>query len=128
MRFCCVRLVTLGLALAFFLAVMGAQTPGPSSSSDSAKHIKKPAGNASSLEPGVVSNGVYRNKSFALACKIPEGWVLRTEEMNARGEDDGSNAKTSPQGAQGSTEDSRGGRVLLAAFSRPPEARGEDIN
>jgi hypothetical protein len=48
--------------------------------------------------------------------------------MNAHEEDDGSNAKTSPQGAQGSTEDSPAGRVLLAAFSRPPEARGEDIN
>jgi hypothetical protein len=53
---------------------------------------------------------------------------LRTEEMNAREEDDGSNAKTSPQGAQGNTEDRKAGRVLLAAFSRPPEARGEDVN
>jgi hypothetical protein len=48
--------------------------------------------------------------------------------MNAREEDDRTDAKTSPQGAQGNTEDGRAGRVLLAAFSRPPEARGEDIN
>ncbi|MGB8064836.1 MAG: hypothetical protein WCF26_23325 [Candidatus Sulfotelmatobacter sp.] len=49
--------------------------------------------------------------------------------MNAREEDsDVSNATSSPQGAQGSTGDSQSGRVLLAAFSRPPEARGEDIN
>jgi len=54
---------------------------------------------------------------------------LRTEEMNVREEDsDPPNAKNSPQWAQGNTEDSRAGRVLLAAFSRPPEARGKDIN
>ena len=54
---------------------------------------------------------------------------MRTEEMNARDEDsDVADAKSSPQGAQGSTGDSRAGRVLLAVFSRPPEARGEDIN
>jgi hypothetical protein len=106
-----------------------AQAAGPSSSSNSAKHIKKPAANESSLEPGAVLNGVYRNKSLALSCKIPEGWVLRTEEMNVREEDgDVPGAKNSPQGAKGSTEESRAGRVLLAVFSRPPEARGEDIN
>src|SRR6201993_1649405 len=128
MRFCCVRVFSFMFALAFLPAVLLAQTSGPSSSSNSGKHIKKPAANPSSLDPGAVSNGVYRNKSLALTCKIPGGWVLRTEEMNAHEEDDGSNAKTSPQGAQGSTEDGPGGRVLLAAFSRPPEARGEDIN
>jgi len=115
-------------AFALLSPVLLAQDSGPSSSSNSAKHVKKPAANESSLEPGAVSNGVYRNKSLALACKIPEGWVLRTEEMNAREEDGDPNAKNSPQGARGSTEDSRAGRVLLAAFSRPPEARGEDIN
>ena len=115
-------------ALALLSAVLLAQTSGTSSSSSSGKHVKRLAANESSLEPGAVSNGAYRNKSLALTCKIPGGWVLRTEEMNAHEEDDGSNAKTSPQGAQGSTEDGPGGRVLLAAFSRPPEARGEDIN
>ena len=109
-------------------AVLLAQTPGLSSSSHATQHTKKSAASESSLDPGVVSDGVYRNKSLALACKIPGGWVLRTEEMNARSEDDESNAKTSPQGAQGSTGDGRDGRVLLAVFSRPPEARGEDVN
>jgi hypothetical protein len=127
MRFCCVLVSSLLFAWARLPAVLLAQTPG-SSSSHSTQHTKKPAANESSLDPGVVSNGVYRNRSLALACKIPGGWVLRTEEMNAHEEDDGSNAKTSPQGAQGSSEDGPGGRVLLAAFSRPPEARGEDIN
>ena len=68
--------------------------------------------------------GVYRNKTLGLTCKIPEGWVLRTEEINQR-EDDASS------GAAAGTEpsaSSAGARVLLAAFSRPPEAKGQEIN
>ncbi len=129
MRFGCVSVFALGCVLALGPAALGVQGSGQSSSSNSAKHIKKPAAHESSLDPGAVSNGVYRNKSLALACKIPEGWILRTEEMNAREEDsDVPNAESSSQGAQGSTEGSRAGRVLFAVFSRPPEARGEDIN
>ena len=92
------------------------------------------------LDAGIVSNGIYSNKTLGLACKIPAGWVLRTEEMNAREEDeaDAADAKTDgakPEGAR--TEgaktdevkaDAKGGKVLLAAFSRPPEARAEDVN
>ena len=104
-----------------------ASSPSNSSSSKSAKPVKKPAGNETSLEPGAISNGVYRNKSLALTCKIPQGWVLRTDEMNTREEDsDEADAKESPQGVQGSTEDRS--RVLFAAFSRPPDARGQEIN
>ncbi len=73
-----------------------------------------------SLEPGSVSNGVYRNGSFGFTCKIPPGWVLRTEEMNSEGDDV---AKDS-----GAATESKASRVLLAAFSRPPLARGEDVN
>lgn len=41
---------------------------------------------------------------------------MRTEEMNAREEGD-------------STPDAgKAGRVLLTAFARPPQARGEDVN
>jgi hypothetical protein len=69
-----------------------------------------------------VSGGVYRNKSLGLSCKIPEGWVLRTEEMNAR--DSAEDVSDSPSPAKADS----GGRVLLAAFSRPPEARAEDVN
>jgi len=71
---------------------------------------------------------MYHNRLLGLLCKVPAGWVLRTEEMNAREEPEPhtSEEKSSPQGAQGSTGE--GGRVLLAAFSRPPEARGEDVN
>ena len=67
-----------------------------------------------------MSAGVYRNRSFGFECKIPSGWVLRTEEMNARELED------EQQDAGKKATDA--GRVLLAAFSRPPEARGEDVN
>ena len=65
-----------------------------------------------------MSNGVYRNAAFSFTCKIPAGWVLRTEEMNSR---DDESAKADDNAGQA-------GRVLLAAFSRPPEARAEDVN
>jgi hypothetical protein len=51
-------------------------------------------------------------------CKIPAGWVLRTDEMNTSDQDD----------ARVAGNAGRGNRVLLAAFSRPPEARAEDVN
>ncbi|MBZ5679034.1 MAG: hypothetical protein LAO24_02895 [Acidobacteriia bacterium] len=100
------------------------------------------------LDAGVVSDGVYRNKTLGLSCKIPVGWVLRTEEMNAR-EDEGDSERANPEAGTQSgptsgkesepprtrrdTKDNQGstppsGRVLLAAFSRPPEATGEDVN
>jgi hypothetical protein len=127
MRVCYVLVFAFLFTFHLLPASLLAQGSGQSSSSNSGKQVKKPAAE-SSLDAGAVSSGVYRNRSLALSCKIPEGWVLRTEEMSAREEDDGSNAKTSPRGAQGNTEDGPAGRVLLAAFSRPPEARGEDIN
>jgi hypothetical protein len=97
-----------------------AQTGAQSSSSS--KKPKRPAAQGSSaLEPGSVVNGVYRNRTLSLSCKVPAGWVLRTEEMNSA-DDETSDQKPAPQGS------TREQRVLLATFSRPPEARGEDIN
>src|SRR5580693_4459711 len=63
-----------------------AQTSQPASSSSSpAKQVNKSASAAASpLRPGTVSAGAYRNPAFGFTCKIPAGWVLRTEEMNAR--------------------------------------------
>jgi hypothetical protein len=72
------------------------------------------------LDSGAVSAGVYRNVAFGFTCKIPAAWVLRTEEMNQQqGEDEKADAGKKATDA---------GRVLLAAFSRPPEARAEDVN
>ena len=98
-------------------------TAQASSSSSAPKHTKKAATPVeSTLDSGSIANGVYRNKILGLSCKIPAGWVLRTDEMNSSEEDGAEKAKS----AQASTNASA--KVLLAAFSRPPEARAEDVN
>jgi hypothetical protein len=92
------------------------QSSTPPGSSSSA-HARRPApAPDSSLDAGLVSNGIYRNRELGFTCKIPAGWVLRTEEMNEG--DDG----------QRDQAVSKSGRVLLAAFSRPPAARGQEVN
>jgi hypothetical protein len=48
------------------------------------------------------ATGLYRNRTHAFTCRVPAGWVLRTEQLK-------------PDGAADS-------EVLLAAFERPPEA------
>jgi len=129
-----------------------------SSTSSSARHTaKSSAASQSGIDAGEISNGGYRNRSLALTVRIPPGWVLRTEEMNAReesygnvggenaapaggsaeapaknpgetGHSQGGENKSSPPRAPSSAADERVARVLLAAFSRPPEARGEEVN
>jgi len=47
--------------------------------------------------------------------------VLRTDEMSVRESESAEAAKTA-------ADSGKAGRVLLAAFSRPPEARAEDVN
>lgn len=109
------------------------QAQSSASSSSSVKSTKKPAAEANSgIESGTVANGVYTNKSLGLTCKIPSGWVLRTGEMNAREEEREEKEEKKEGAAAARTPatpaSSAGGKVLLAAFSRPPEARAEDIN
>jgi hypothetical protein len=113
-----------------------AQSP-PQSSSSSSKHVRNPGATAvSPLDAGSVKDGVYRNQALGFSCTIPPGWVLRTEEMNAGDENEPSDAgqvdpqKDSPPHAKAIEAGARktDGRVLLAAFSRPPQAVGEDVN
>lgn len=89
--------------------------PQSAPASSSAKPKKNPAPNPQ-FDPGSVNAGTYRNKTLGLSCKIPEGWVLRTEEMNA------------PDSSAENAAPSAAASVLLAAFSRPPAAKGEDVN
>jgi hypothetical protein len=111
------------LALVLTSSLIGAQESAHSSSSSSNKHTKQPAATAASAgDTGAVTGGVYRNKTLGFTCKIPEGWVLRTDEMNKREEDAHSDA------AETAPASSAGAKVLLATFSRPPEARGEEVN
>ncbi len=138
-----------------FLLVLSLAAPGAasvqsdSSSSSSSRNKKTPKRPAaqSGLDAGGIAGAFYRNKTLGLSCKIPPGWVLRTEEMNARDEDDGaadknphvsqnqgdmghptSQPSSSTKGSQTGTDKNNGGRVLLATFSRPPDAKGEDVN
>jgi hypothetical protein len=114
--FCCLLVVA-----AWTVQVpLVAQAPSASSSS---KHPRKPVAAAEPIDPGTLANGVYQNKALGLACKIPAGWVLRTEEMTARENENAESASDS-----NATDSGKAGRVLLAAFSRPPEAAGEDVN
>jgi len=112
--------------------MLQAQAPAPAVSSSSSKHVGKSiAAPDSSLHVGEVSDGVYRNKNFGFSCKIPAGWVLRTEEMNAREDDAAAPAgrATLARTAEGGCPHTGGcGRDLLAAFSRPPEATAEEVN
>jgi hypothetical protein len=118
-------LVAAALLVPFSLAQPA--SPGQSSSSNSSSSTqrvgKAASGAASRLDVGSASNGVYRNQGFGFTCKIPEAWVLRTEEMNTR-EDDATDVNAGTPAADAG----KAGRVLLSAFSRPPEARAEDVN
>jgi hypothetical protein len=100
------------------------QQPPSSSGSSSSQHAHKPVVSPDSrLDVGSVSKGLYRNPSFGFTCKIPAGWVLRTDELNARDEDE-----SESDAGKSARESGSAGRVLLAAFARPPQARGEDVN
>jgi hypothetical protein len=123
---------TLFCAPIFALAVLSttsisAQTSSSSSASSNSTVHKQTTNFSPSLDPGSVSNGVYRNKLLGFTCKIPPGWVLRTAEMNAPdpATDPPSDDSAQPRNAQGKDD---GSKVLLAAFSRPPAATGEEVN
>lgn len=120
MKFLCVPTFIFVITFLLPVSVFGQSSSSSSSHSPQTSHKVQSA--EASLDAGVVSNGVYRNKTFGLACKIPAGWVLRTEEMNAR---DDSHPVAESATRVGQPD---GGTVLLAAFSRPPEAKGEDVN
>jgi hypothetical protein len=119
------------LAFALLPTILSAQS-SPSRSGPT-KLAKK---SSDSLDPGTITNGVYQNKTFAMACKIPDGWVLRTDELNALDEkekvekekDEKEKQEENSKADDKSAASGAGAKVLLAAFSRPPEAKGEEIN
>jgi hypothetical protein len=94
--------------------------------SSASKRVAGSAPAASSpLDGGTVSAGVYRNPAFGFTCDIPSGWVLRTTEMNTR---EGGDSEPKHQLKEATPDAGKSERVLLAAFSRPPEARAEGVN
>jgi hypothetical protein len=92
-----VRLAALAVLSLTALAQQSPTRPSPA-----AKH-------SDTADPGTLTDGIYRNPSFAFFYKLPFGWVDRTVQMR-----DGS-------------VDSKS-QVLLAAFERPPEATGNTVN
>jgi hypothetical protein len=117
MDFIFVSLPSIALAVLLTPAGSAISAVQAQSTSSSATHGRKTAPVADSrLDAGSITNSLYRNPTLGFTCKIPPGWVLRTDEMNARDDD------------QPPLEAGKSGRVLLAAFSRPPAARGEDVN
>jgi hypothetical protein len=108
------------LGVALLCPKAGASPQDSSASGKSSSSPKSTGSSEPALGAGSTSNGAYRNSFFGFACKIPAGWVLRTEEMNSPNDQSGED-----KGAQNSTTPDR---VLLAAFSRPPQARGDDVN
>jgi hypothetical protein len=112
------RTILKRLAVTFLASCLSwtalAQAPQEQSSS-SAKHKHSSVTTTTELDNGAVETGTYRNKALGLSCRIPPGWVQRTDEMNAP--EEGESQPPNP-----------GSLVLLAVFSRPPAARGEDVN
>src|SRR5258706_7641646 len=92
-----------------FQANAAAQDSSSSSIRSRAHATQKERSAQSSLDAGSVSAGMYRNPAFGFAWKIPAGWVLRTEEMNAR-EGEGVKSSSVPV----ATDAGKAGRVLLA--------------
>jgi len=120
MLFRCFRLAFVFLGIVIAAAALQAQIQSSSSNSHPSQKARGVGHSDLVLDAGTVTNGVYRNKSLGLACKIPAGWVLRTDEMNTEDDEQAEAGDAKP--------DAKSGKVLLAAFSRPPQARAEDVN
>lgn len=89
------------------LPALAQQSPPPPNSSSSSRAAKTQPDTA---DPGTLTDGAYRNPSFAFSYKLPFGWVDRTQQMRDDSADSGKS------------------QVLLAAFERPPEATGNTVD
>lgn len=108
MSVCRCSFAFLALLWAPWLVASAQQAPAASSSKDKQKteqHLK-----ASRSAPASSDASAYRNPEFAFTCKIPYGWVDRTQQM------------------QDESADSAKSKLLLAVFERPPEVTGDTVN
>lgn len=62
------------------------------------------------IQAGEIANGAYHNSWFGFSCRIPYGYVDRTDTMRE------------------SSNDPKKATVLLGVFERPPEAAGSTVN
>jgi len=96
------------------LGLAGILPPSGRLPAQQAATMAQPTRREGAQPTGEVLNGVYRNSSFGFSCKVPFGWVDRTEEMRV----DDAPQQNEPVKSL----------VLLAVFERPPEATGSTIN
>ena len=92
----------------FFMGMMALslwpqQSPPPSGESSSKHHPKLPKQAAPSLDPGSITDGIYRNASFGFSYKLLFGWVDRTNEM----QDDSPDSAKDPGEVRGAAGDVR---------------------
>ena len=93
-----------------FILMSRASAQQPSTGSSSSKNAK-PEQHVKREQPASdLTQKIYRDPTYGFTYTVPYGWVDRTHEMQG---DEGDPAK---------------GKVLLAAFERPPEAAGETVN
>ncbi len=102
--------------LVMLTASLWAQQSPPSAGESSSKHHPKLPKQATppTLDPGAITDGIYRNASFGFTYKLPYGWVDRTDAM----QDDSPDAAKNPAKSI----------VLMAIFEQPPEAPRDAIN
>lgn len=86
----------------------GAMGQNPKQSSAAKSPAPSPLQEAAAA--GDFENNTYRNAWFGFSCRVPYGWVDRTDEMREASKD--------PSKAT----------VLLGVFERPPLATGSTIN
>lgn len=114
-----------------FFVLLTLASPGVQLRAQSApvRHHANQSAAEGPLDPGSISDGAYRNKSLGLIWEIPEEWVLRTDQMNAEQQQEiGSATGPASSSKPDAHASSAGAKVLLAAFSRPPEAAGQEVN
>jgi len=75
-----------------------------------ASKTEAPSGLHEAVAAGTFENSLYRNPWFGFSCRVPYGWVDRTDEMR----------EASKQADKAT--------VLLGMFERPPEAAGSTVN
>jgi hypothetical protein len=99
-------------AVALLNRAVGAQQPSkqPPVQSNSSWNAR-----SAILDAGTISGEAYRNTSFGFTCKIPFGWVNRTNEMGKEDSSPDSNA-------------TKKSILLLAVFEHPPETSGDSVN
>lgn len=92
----CRRHLTKPSVLLLLLCSLAArQAPSHALSSAPTSPSSSASAQVAGLEPGAISNGVYRNSFFGFTYKLPFGWVDRTEDMRA-GADQPTQAESQP--------------------------------